>query len=55
MEKYLVCPQCRKVVRLIEPTAEICFRANEILAKRECSYADALQRAIDEINCAETE
>jgi len=48
-EKYLVCPKCNKVVRVVEPSAEICYRANEILIKRCCSYAEALQRALDEV------
>ena len=49
MEKYLVCPKCGKIVRLIEPTAEICFRANQLLKGKECTYGEALRQALDEL------
>jgi hypothetical protein len=55
MEKICVCPECHKIVRLIEPSPLVCFRANEILKSNKCSWSEALQLALDEINNMEEE
>lgn len=46
--KICVCPECRKVVRLVEPSAAIRYRANEIIAETGKSDAEAVQMALDE-------
>lgn len=48
-EKICVCPECKRVVRLIEPSPDICFRANEILTANVCSWEEALQIALEEL------
>lgn len=48
MEKICVCPECKRVVRVIEPSTNLCYRANEILSTNLCSWAEALQLALDE-------
>lgn len=49
VEKICVCPECKKVVRWIEPTPAICYRANEILKSNLCSWPEALQMALEEM------
>jgi hypothetical protein len=49
VEKICVCPEYHRVVRLIEPTPDICYRANEILASNVCSWDEALQIALEEM------
>ena len=48
MEKICVCPECKRIVRVVEPPPSLCYRANEILLERHCSWAEALQRALEE-------
>jgi len=49
VEKICVCPECKRVIRLVEPSLDLCYRANELLASNLCSWPEALQMAIDEI------
>lgn len=50
VEKICVCPECKKAVRWIEPTPAICYRANEILKSNLCSWPEALQIALEEMD-----
>jgi len=47
-EKYLVCPKCGEIARGVDLPVAVCYRANEILTKRNCSYKEAVQRALEE-------
>ena len=48
MEKICVCPECKRVVRVIAPSPGLCFRAGEILRDNLCLWSEALQLALDE-------